>query len=729
MPSNQTFIHTFLTQSRAKERPRLLISLAPPPKHTSLGGRLFILAEYPPLTEAVRRLPALVNQMMRRYDEEAGEEAENAFERALEWANRFINQNWPAEPRAKINLLFGCLKNNRLQFATAGQISGYIIFPAPTGSPTAPEEKNYRHLDLIKTYGLKQEDGVFFTTLISGELAPDNFAVFCTASVFDFLTPDRLKKILLSRPTEEACRYLEKTLSQIESGLSFGGLIINLAPQLPRTIKNAPLTKITSDNSIRRLIRKEQETENILSPSLWAAIKNVLSGLKKPAAEQKDLETVKKIARIYNRLTGWEGRVKFFLRRLANGLARLGLSCFALLKHPTKPQATIQYLRELLAHLRNFWRRKFLSLPRSRRLLLVGLTALILVLLVSLSAGAVQKSRRLEQENYNQLLNGIKEKLDQAESSLIYKNEEQARLLLTTAEKELAGFPQNSPNRRLMKERLAAGLETLAAKLRHLETVAPVLAADFSSVNLPCQPTDLIKTKTGFLLFCRGDKNIFQYLEKSKILTALDSPLLGELKNKIVGKDGALWFLNGADRLTQFDPQTASFASQDIVWPKAETDIKSIGYYGGYLYGLDAKNNLIYKHSPSTTGFAKGALWLKEILKIDDAADWTIDGSVYLAKNNGEIWKLETGRRQNFDLSKLDPPLSAAGRIFSSPDSKNLFILDPGQKRVVIWNKKDQKLVSQFTSDQFDGLKNFSVNEKDKIIYILNNQKILNIKY
>ncbi len=151
---------------------------------------------------------------------------------------------------------------------------------------------------------------------------------------------------------------------------------------------------------------------------------------------------------------------------------------------------------------------------------------------------------------------------------------------------------------------------------------------------------------------------------------------------------------------------------------------------------MDAKNNLIYKHSPTTTGFAKGNLWLKENLKIDDIASWTIDGSLYLAKNNGEIWKLETGRRQNFDLSKgevtsplLDPPLTSATRIFSSPDSKNLFILDPGQKRVIIWNKKDNKLVSQFTAAEFDDLRDFFVDEKEKKIYLLNGLKILSIKY
>lgn len=695
MPLTQTALHTFLVQSRAKDRPRLLLSLAAPPKHPSPTGRLFVLLEYPPESNFKIQLPLLINQIMRHYEEEVKEGPENAFERNLEWTNRLISQNWEPELWPKFNFILGCLKNNYLQFAAAGQMGGYIIFSASDGSASGG-------LDLIKTYGLKQEEGIFFTTLISGDLNPNNFVVFCTASVFDFLTLDRLKKILLSRPTEEACRYLEKTLSQIENNLSFGGIIITLSPPVHRLVKIKPGVRLTSDSSIRRLIRKEQETEKILSPSVWSALKDLLGRFRKKSSsetEKPNLETVKRIARIYNRLTGWQGQLKCF---------------YKILKRPGRPD----WLGD-----------KFLALPLPRRFLLVGVILVISIFMVSLGAATYQSHRRAEQEKYNQLLNNIKEKLDQAESSIIYKNEEQARLILEIIKKDLADFPQNSKNRRLMRQRLTESAVALALKLRHLETVTPNLIADLTLLNLPCQPTDLIKIKTDYFTFCAGDKTLYQYNERTKNLTPMSSPFLGELKDKILKKDGSIILLNGRGRLTQFDPKTSSFTTQEIIWHKAETDIKLIGYYNEYLYALDAKNNLIYKNSPSTTGFAKGNFWLKENLKIDDTASWTIDGSIYLAKNNGEIWKLETGRRQIFDLSKLDPPLSAATQIFSSPDSKNLFILDPGQKRVVIWNKKDNQLAGQFTSSEFSDLRDLAVDEKEKKIYVLNGQKVLSFKY
>ncbi len=732
MPPNPTNLHTFLVQSPLKDRSRILISLAPPPKHTSKLGRLFILAEYPPLPQLKNHLPLLVNQLLRHYEEESREENENAFERELEWANRLLAQTPIAEAlgrsymskslgrgptgEAKVNFIFGCLNGNQLQFATAGQVSAYIIFKEK-------DADQYRHLDLIKNYDAKEKtENVFFTNLISGELRPDNLVIFCTAPVFDFLTPDRLKKIFLSRPTEEAGHYLETTLSQIENNLSFGGIIINLIKP-GRIPTAAATTRLTPDNSIRRLVRQEQETENILAPSAWSTLKKMWTEQPKKAdlaaMASADLETIKKITKIYNRLTGWQGKLKNLFHRSHS-------FSFSL---PSGRQSLTAGANQLIlgmAKIKYGLKEKLAGLPPLRRYLLLGALTLGLILFLSLTFSAWQKNNRLDNEKYNQFLNQIKEKLDNAESRLIYKNEDEARQLLTSAKTDLLSFPQNSNGRRQAFNQLQTQVESLAARLRHLEIVSPILIADLAPLNPGCAPTDLFKAADWFF-FCRGNANLFRL--KDKNLQPVSSPLLGELKEKVIKEDGAILLLNGKDRLTLFNPKDNSFASQEVVWAKEDAEIKFLGIYNNSLYAFDAKNNLITKHRPTSDGFAKGATWLKDNLKVDDAVAWSIDGVIYLGKANGEIWKLETGRQKNFSLAPLDPPLTAAARIFSRPESANLFILDHSQKRVIVWNKKDQKLVSQFTAPEFDDLRDFTVDEKNKIIYLLNGSKILNFKY
>ncbi len=717
MPINSTELNTFLTQSSLKDHSRVLLSLAPPPKHNLPMSRLFAMVEYHPTPHLRETMPILINQMLRHYEEEIKDNPDNAFEHNLEWANRLIGQMLKPDELNELNFIFGGIKNNQLQFTFNGRISGYIIFK---------DGEKYRHLDLIKTYGDRQKEaGPFFSNLVSGDLSPDNLVIFCTGAVFDFITIDRLEKIILSRPMENACRYLEKTLNQIANQLSFGGLIINLlTPSAQRQIQIASTERVTPDNSIRRLVYKEKETENILSPSLWLMFKKFFNKTKNK--QDSDLETIKKITKIYNRLTGWQGQMKKTWREMIKFFSRTA-------KPPTEPivkkTAGITALRALAQKLWQAPRAKILALPPTRRYLFLGALIVGAIFIVSVGWSYQQNNNRLEQEKYNQLLNGIKEKIDQAESSIIYKDEEQAEKLLTEIKNDLTEFPQNSANRRTMRQNLLVNAEIIAAKLRHLKTIVPTLAADLSALNLTCQPTDLIAAKLSFFFFCNNDTNLWRYDTKSKTSVALTSPLAGELKYKFVKKDGLVLLLNGKDRLTQFDLKTGEFSSLEIIWPKTDSEIKLIGHYNTYLYSLDVKNNLIAKHKESTTGFAKGAGWLKEDISVSDLTGWAIDGSIYIARPYGSVSKLDSGHLQNFSLSALDPQLNSAVKIFSSPDSQNIFILDPGQKRVIIWNKKTQKLVAQYTAEEFTDLQDLSVNEKNKTIYLLNGMKIQSIEY
>ncbi|MEK7189867.1 MAG: hypothetical protein AAB666_02700, partial [Patescibacteria group bacterium] len=436
-----------------------------------------------------------------------------------------------------------------------------------------------------------------------------------------------------------------------------------------------------------------------------------------------DLETIKKIAKIYNRITGWQGQVKKTWRAMLKFFSQ-----------PVRPQEEtpvekIIALKKLIQKLWQIASAKLLALPPTRRYLFLGAIIIGAIFIISVGWTYQQNSDRLELEKYNQLLNNIKEKIDQADSSIIYKDEEQAKKLLTEIKNYLVNFPQNSTNRREMRNNLLANAEIIAAKLRHLETVTPILVADLATMNLICQPTDLISAKSSFLFFCNNDKKLSQYDIKNKTVAELTSPLLGELKNKFVKKDNTILLLNGQNRLTQFDPSTGSFSSLEVAWSKADSEIKLVGHYNTYLYSLDTKNNLIAKHKESTTGFAKGSAWLKENISMTDVAAWTIDGSIYTGKPNGTINKFDGGQLQNFSLAALDPQLNSAVKIFSAPDSTNIFILDPGQKRVIIWNKKTQKLMAQYTAEEFLDLKDFSIDEKSKTIYLLNGMKIQSIRY
>ena len=83
-------------------------------------------------------------------------------------------------------------------------------------------------------------------------------------------------------------------------------------------------------------------------------------------------------------------------------------------------------------------------------------------------------------------------------------------------------------------------------------------------------------------------------------------------------------------------------------------------------------------------------------------------------------------RPTNFALQNLPTPLSATGKIYTEKDFNYLYILDSGNNRILIFDKSGN-LVNTLMSDSFTGLKDFQVDEKNKIIYALNDGSLLKI--
>ncbi|MEK7211941.1 MAG: hypothetical protein AAB731_04880, partial [Patescibacteria group bacterium] len=68
------------------------------------------------------------------------------------------------------------------------------------------------------------------------------------------------------------------------------------------------------------------------------------------------------------------------------------------------------------------------------------------------------------------------------------------------------------------------------------------------------------------------------------------------------------------------------------------------------------------------------------------------------------------------------PPLGDNLKIFIS--AKYLYALDKKEKRIIAYKLSDGKISAQYQSETFDDLTDFSVDERAKKIYILNNDTV-----
>jgi len=120
-------------------------------------------------------------------------------------------------------------------------------------------------------------------------------------------------------------------------------------------------------------------------------------------------------------------------------------------------------------------------------------------------------------------------------------------------------------------------------------------------------------------------------------------------------------------------------------WGTVETMI----VFGGNVYLLDTTKSRIWKYIITESGFSE----LKEYLNPDTLPDLSratgmvIDGSVWLGTTDGKILRFTQGKENTFLSKGVDPPFGQKLTVFTSDETKNLYILDVQNKRVVVVDK------------------------------------------
>ncbi len=211
----------------------------------------------------------------------------------------------------------------------------------------------------------------------------------------------------------------------------------------------------------------------------------------------------------------------------------------------------------------------------------------------------------------------------------------------------------------------------------------------------------------------------------AKQATDSDSPLLA-FENKqnaqYAAQDSTSIYLadtNGISAISKGDNKSKSIIKNSGDW----AELGGLGTYLGNIYVLDRKGSII-KYAAGSYG--KTDYFGSSKQDLSKANSIAIDGSIYIVYDDGSIKKFTKGQPDTFTISGLDKPLSHPSRIFTNADSNNVYILDNGNSRIVVFDKNGV-YQSQYVSNNLMQAKDFDVSEKDKKIFILNQNKIWEI--
>lgn len=232
-------------------------------------------------------------------------------------------------------------------------------------------------------------------------------------------------------------------------------------------------------------------------------------------------------------------------------------------------------------------------------------------------------------------------------------------------------------------------------------------------------PSELASATSQTVLVAERARNkLFKlYVQDAARLIAVESTQSQKPRFLTPSNSGAVF--QAADGFYLYDGGNGKVSRIDVKLDFSMDSVTAASSYLGNIYLV--KDSTIYKN---------GVVWAAED-PLKDAVSMAIDGNVYVLTKGGAVLKYYSGKKESdFSLKGLVKPLNQPAQVYTSADLSNLYILDRGNERVVIFGtdglyKKQFKLKAGVSS--WNDLKALTVTKDEKSLFVLSGSKVYKI--
>lgn len=723
----------------------------------SLAGKLFILVEIESKKqENLKIINFLVDTINHNYyqnekillrEKISTLKVEHIFEAALAKTNKkfsdFLQNEKIKIDLDSINIITGIIYEDSIHFVNNGRNKAYLIYRhkiegKKRGKIKEDDKIEYKISDIIEQAGAnkkKQDDEKLFTNVISGKIPKRGHFIITNEALPEYISTKQLTKIVTALPPASAVEQMKNTLSEINSYVSFLGIIVK-STTLDAAENTEIQNNLTSNESISTLNRTEETTENLLSPS---GVANPKQWMKVPdfvndKIKKQNKTSLTKPFVIKDKIFGKRKSSFSFLKKITDTLKNSLYHLINITRHLGKKitskenkssssedlnEKTLDKLKKLLT---------FSSLSSKKNKILLALSLMFILLFFFNISRLKDKNEKLTQvEEYNNLIVQIEKKQNQAEAFLLYNNEESAKEVFPEIKELLGTFPRETEEQKMKYQEFMEKFDLQNEKIRNVIRLSDMVEmADFKNLSDTANGENIIFVGEANKIYVADSKEKSIYTldlnDKSITTTTNLDTSISRLSAPNLTVENKIYYLNTDSVVELSSEETLTNLSINLTEFTRAPEVA--GTYSGRLYLINSDDNQIYKFSRTNDSFGTGQAWLNDKIDLSNAVDVSIDGRIYVLKSNGELIKLLKGEREELDLEKIDPPIENATSLHISFDLKFVYILEPKNNRLVIFDKTG-KFIMQYTSNQFTDLKDFAVDEGNNTMYFLNENTIL----
>ncbi len=711
----------------------------------SLAGKLFIVIEISNNNQTLKVINFLIDRINHNYYQNdkillreriSTLRPEHIFEAALAKTNTelsdFLHDEKIKIRNSQINISVGIIYENILHFANSGKNKVFLFYKGEDGSET-PDEK-YKMVDLAKasreTSGYSDANKLF-SNVMSGDLPTRSYVLVTNEALPEYISKNKLKQIITTLPPASAVEQIKTTLAAINSYVSFQGLLIkNTILDKPRA-DTIPEAAQGPRDSIAELNVTEDTTEQLLSPSGILNVKKWLAyarNLWPRRATSREKNTIALKKQIYSNKKSSQFLSNIF-STFKQGLIGLLNILYYLLRLLTNWQKIKNIIVNTGPNLISVYKKfitGILNFSNKRKILL--LTAIISILIFSVNI-FINKQKQEEQEeknNYQALAELIEKKHNQAEASLLYSNDAGAQKLFNEITGLLEQLPQITDEQKQKHQDFKDKLELQLEKTRRVVRLEETRElADLSKLNSLAEPINIFYSPSTEEIYVADplDKSIY-ILEKNNIVTTvtdLGKPI-NNLKFPAAASAGSIYYFNNGS-IIEFSAKDEAMRELSINLLHDASQFMDADTFGERLYLLNRQVNQIFRYNRSGSSFSAAYAWIQETADFSEAIDMSIDGHVYILLNSGQTLKYLRGKKIDFKLETVDPVLSNPTKIFASVEQKYLYILEPSEERLILYDKSGQ-FIEQYKSPILSDCLDFAIDEANKKMYFLSGVSI-----
>jgi hypothetical protein len=648
-----------LNASKHQTGSREVFVAQPDAQKESLAGKVFLMAEIGGKKyEAKQAIDFILDSINRFYyedekiflqDKVEGLTLENIFEASLAKINKalleFLNDKKIFLHPQESSLILGLIFENKLFFSNFGRHKAFLVNKQGDDYELINVEASATDITSTKEKEVDTSPK-FFASVISGQIPPSSYFLFCNEVLTEYLSNKELINIISKLPPIVAAEQIKSSLAKLNSYVPFLGIIIKNTHGLSLAeLKDEAQVEIlkSAHNSISHLNYTEAQTEKMLSPAglfNWHKFVNVY---KKTKSKVKSINTKKKkdLASNSRELPELNKQKTFSASKMLKEKLIVGHSRSRIL-------GVLKIIWSTLINIINplFWARAWKSFrlwlsqlhPKNKSMFAI-LALLLIFLVISVMWTAFNNRRKAEVEQFNNTMNSLETKRDMIDSYLLYENEEAAKNLIGEIIMELQSLNPRNEDQINRKDNLKVVIDEKREKVQKLSTIDdPQLVFDFKNHNSSAETRNIVIFDNSVYAADSLAKAVYTWnLDSSESDSFLLSGSVNSLDKPMFEND-LIYYLNDRS-LISLNPANGRQTLLNIDGLATDNNIDDFQFYGGSLYLMMSDNNQVFRLNPANPNFNNRTARLASDAYLGDAVDMVItdSGNISILKNNGSI--------------------------------------------------------------------------------------------